>query len=103
MFNHIPRICDLIGNNVLIIFYTAQQPTVVATGGPNIPDWQLPLPTSTHVLPPCFFTMVNYSDHKSKDDHYFTPPFYTHRCGYKFCLRVSANGDGDGKRTHVSL
>ena len=47
--------------------------------------------------------MVNYSDHKSKDDHYFTPPFYTHPCGYKFCLRINANGDGSGKRTHVSL
>lgn len=33
------------------------------------------------------------------------PPaaFYTAKYGYKLCLRLYLNGDGSGKKTHLSL
>ena len=33
----------------------------------------------------------------------YSAPFYTHRFGYKLCLRVYLNGDGTGKGTHISF
>uniref|UniRef100_A0A8C0WNB9 TNF receptor-associated factor n=1 Tax=Castor canadensis TaxID=51338 RepID=A0A8C0WNB9_CASCN len=33
----------------------------------------------------------------------FSPAFYTAKYGYKLCLRLYLNGDGMGKRTHLSL
>lgn len=32
-----------------------------------------------------------------------SPAFYTAKYGYKLCLRLYLNGDGTGKRTHLSL
>ncbi|CAH1787166.1 unnamed protein product [Owenia fusiformis] len=34
---------------------------------------------------------------------FYSPPFYSERHGYKMCLRIYLNGDGLGKKTHVSL
>ena len=34
---------------------------------------------------------------------WYSPGFYNHTFGYKMCLRVDANGCGDGKGTHVSV
>ena len=34
---------------------------------------------------------------------WYSPPFYTHPRGYKMCLRVYANGFGDGENSHVSV
>ena len=47
-------------------------------------------------------TMTRFEQHKIDSDHWYSPPFYTHRQGYKMCLKVNANGDGEGKGTHVS-
>ena len=33
----------------------------------------------------------------------YSPPFYTGRNGYKMCIRVHLNGDGDAKTTHLSI
>ena len=33
----------------------------------------------------------------------FLSPFYTHPHGYRMCLCVYTNGDGSGKRTHISV
>ena len=33
----------------------------------------------------------------------FSLPFYTHKYGYKMCLRLYPLGDGMGKNTHISL
>lgn len=33
----------------------------------------------------------------------FSPAFYTSKYGYKLCLRLYLNGDGTGKKTHLSL
>ena len=32
-----------------------------------------------------------------------SPPFYTHPQGYKLCLKMYTNGNGDGEGTHVSI
>ena len=34
---------------------------------------------------------------------FYSPLFYTFRHGYKMCARMYRNGDGMGKRTHISL
>ncbi|CAF1311858.1 unnamed protein product [Didymodactylos carnosus] len=33
----------------------------------------------------------------------YSPPFYSSSCGYKMCMRLYLNGDGNAKRTHISL
>ncbi|PVD26246.1 hypothetical protein C0Q70_13916 [Pomacea canaliculata] len=33
----------------------------------------------------------------------YSQPFYTNRFGYKMCARVYLNGDGMGKKTHMSI
>ena len=42
---------------------------------------------------------------KQTDEEVNLPPFYTHlQChGYRMCVNVVPNGDGDGKGTHVSI
>ena len=52
---------------------------------------------------PTEFTMTNFEQHKIDSNHWYSPPFYTHPRGYKMCLKVYANGSGDGKGTHVSV
>ncbi|CAD5123182.1 DgyrCDS11549 [Dimorphilus gyrociliatus] len=34
---------------------------------------------------------------------YYSVPFYTSRTGYKMCIRVYPNGDGNGRGTHLSV
>jgi hypothetical protein len=34
---------------------------------------------------------------------FYSPPFYTSRNGYKMCIRIYLNGDGNGRNTHLSL
>ena len=48
-------------------------------------------------------TMTDFQQHKRDDDHWYSPPVYTHHQGYKICLCVYANGYGTGKGTHVSV
>ena len=47
--------------------------------------------------------MSKFSQLKVNNNPWYSPGFYTHTFGYKMCLRVDANGDGDGKGTHVSV
>ena len=47
--------------------------------------------------------MTNFEGTKRTDEVWYSPPFYTHPQGYKMCLRVHANGSGDGEGTHVSV
>jgi TNF receptor-associated factor 4 len=49
------------------------------------------------------FTMTNFQVHKENNDHWVSRPFYTHSQGYKMCLRVTANGQGSGKGTHITV
>jgi len=52
---------------------------------------------------PTELTMTDFEQHKIDRDHWYSPPFYTHPQGYKMCLRVDANGNGEGEGTHVSM
>ena len=47
-------------------------------------------------------TTTCLEQHKVDSDQWYSLPFYTHPQGYKMCLRVDANGNGEGKGTHVS-
>ena len=45
---------------------------------------------------------VDFSVERTSSTMY-SPAFYSHPHGYRMCLRVYANGYGDGKGTHVSI
>ncbi len=47
--------------------------------------------------------LTNYQKHKSDKDSFYSPPFYTSYTGYKMCLRVDANDEGDGEGTRVAV
>ena len=49
------------------------------------------------------FTVTEFHMRKMYDSVYLSPPFYTHKKGYKVRLEVYPNGCGDGKGTHISL
>ena len=59
----------------------------------------LPTPPDGYVE----LTMGNYENYKRKNDQWLSLPFYSHPQGYKFYLRVDANGSGDYVGTHVSV
>ena len=52
---------------------------------------------------PTELTMTNFEQHKIDSDRWFSAPFYTHPRGYKMCLKVDANGSGEGKGTYVTV
>ena len=54
-------------------------------------------------IAPFEFTMTGFSEHKANNTEWFSPPFYSHPGGYKFCVGVWANGKLSGLDTHVSL
>ena len=63
-----------------------------------------PLPESPRlIILPANLTMAGFEHHKQNDDHWVSQPFYTHSQGYKMCLRVTANGQGSGKGTHITV
>ena len=47
--------------------------------------------------------ITNFTERKSSNKVWYSLPFYTHLQGYKMCLCVYANGESDGKGTHVSV
>ena len=49
------------------------------------------------------FTISEYSKRKQFNNIYYSPPFTTSPRGYKFCLKVYANGYGSGKGSHVTI
>ena len=51
----------------------------------------------------CTFRLTNYQKHKKDGEQFYSTPFYTSPTGYKMCIRVDANGCGDGKCTDVSV
>ena len=49
------------------------------------------------------FQLPGYASKKGKNEKFYFKSFYTHPSGYKMSIKVYANGDGDGKGTHVSV
>ena len=58
---------------------------------------------STVFLPPVEFIMTDFLPHKTREDQWLSPPFYSHLGGYCFCLSVDANGSEDGGGSHTSI
>lgn len=52
---------------------------------------------------PVTFSVPEYIIKKDNDQKFTTSPFYTSSYGYRMALRVFANGDGEGRDTHVSV
>ena len=48
------------------------------------------------------FKVDKFSQCKASGEAFYSPPFYTHHGGYKMCIKVYANGVGNGEGTHVS-
>ena len=53
--------------------------------------------------PPWVIKMEDFQTRKAKDGEWCGEPVYSHFGGYRMCLKVYANGDRDGKGTHVSV
>ena len=67
---------------------------------PLTPAWQDSLSTTQSGAQ---FTISQYSRRKQFNNIYFSPPFTTSPQGYKFCLKVYANGDGSGEGSYLSI
>ena len=65
------------------------------------PRWQISCNLSSSC--PIEVTVTEFHMRKMYDNVYFSPPFYTHKNGYKMRLEVYPNGYGDGKGTHISI
>ena len=52
---------------------------------------------------PCVIKMPGFNELKRNNKTWYSSGFYTHNGGYKTCLKVYANGHGNGKGTHVSV
>ena len=57
----------------------------------------------TNKCTPFTFKVTKFRQKRGKCETIHSPPFYTSPDGYKMCVRVDANGVGDGKGTHVSV
>ena len=64
------------------------------------PSWQDPHTATQSV---CEFTLTEFTKRKQFNNAYYSPPFYSHKNGYKLFLKVRANGYGNGKGTHISI
>ena len=58
---------------------------------------------SKHIQVPMKYILTDYNQHKTANDIVYSPAFYTSPKGYKMCIKVFANGEGDSKGTHISV
>ena len=49
------------------------------------------------------FQLTGYASKKERNERFFSTPFYTHPSGYKMCISIDCNGNGNGKGSHVSV
>ena len=79
--------------------------------GPAVPRYPtyrvLPRPTqpmgSTVFIAPITFQITNFTERVANDELWYSPPFFTHRGGYKFCLEVYCNGHNQGHSKWLSV
>ena len=62
-----------------------------------------PVSTQTYTHYVNAFKFTKYAERKFNNAHVFSPPFYSSPGGYKLCIKVYANGIGEGKGTHLSV
>ena len=48
------------------------------------------------------FKLTNFQMHRKDNKIFYSPPFRTSSNGYKICVGVYANGNGEGQGTHLS-
>ena len=49
------------------------------------------------------FKLAAFKEKKSNNETSYSSPFYTSQNGYRLCINVDVNGNGDGKDTHTSV
>ena len=49
------------------------------------------------------FQLSGYASKKEKNEAFYSTPFYTQPDGYKMCIRIDANGNGDGEGIYLSV
>ena len=49
------------------------------------------------------FKLPGYASKKKENEIFFSTPFYSHPGGYKMSVCIDANGNGDGKDSHISV
>lgn len=49
----------------------------------------------------CFFNLDAAESERQLS--WYSPPFYSSKTGYKMCVRLYPNGDGNARHTHMSL
>ena len=49
------------------------------------------------------FKLPSFTEKKKYQDWFYSTPFYTSQNGYRFCISVVTNGNGDGEGTHLSV
>ena len=59
-------------------------------------------PPSSLLVPPLILIMTGFEQHRASKDLWFSPPFFSHPGGYKFCLRVAANSP-EASQQYVSM
>ena len=52
---------------------------------------------------PMKFRITDFDQLKMSGEGFYTPGFYTSPGGYKMCINVDCNGNGDGEGTHISV
>ena len=53
--------------------------------------------------PPMEFVISDFTEKKEANEEWYSSPFYTHNRSYKFRLKVTPNGDGRGRGSHLSV
>ena len=79
-----------------------QQVSALASALNQVGAGSLTQPPPPVFIPPPDIVMTDFEKHKKDGDSWFSPPFYSHIGGYKFCVSVYADG-WDGKGTHVGV
>ena len=64
--------------------------------------WLKKTPTC-YPRPPWVIKMKGFHEKKEENDEWYSDPVYSHFGGYKMCLKVYANGVGEGKGTRVCV
>ena len=65
--------------------------------------WMMNKTLQKKPVPPWVIKMEGFQKKEEENKVWFSDPVYSHFGGYKMCLRVDANGYGNGKGTHVSV
>lgn len=55
------------------------------------------------IVPPVVFKMNKFKVKKTKNERWYSPKFFSHSGGYRLCLSIDANGNGESKGSHISM